>query len=379
MSSFAPFLLPGTLGAAFLVAAAGQAGEGLRHEEKDAQATADFPRGDATSDPLALLLRAPAIRRELALRQTQVDSLDRLLDEVGEPLWRLRDAQFRDAETSETAWQLIDRLESSLGDILKREQQTRLRRLLVQARGLHALLSNDVVTGLRLAPDRVRQIAEVLEETRKETQRLLREASAKGDAERSKQAEKLAAAERKKVLALLTDDQKRRWQLLVANHYDFSRLPLRYARAPEVRGVDAWINSAPRTFAELRGKVVVLHFFTFGCINCVHNQPAYKDWHERFSSNGAVVLGIHTPEGESDRNIESIRKALQDQGIAYPVAVDNKKENWTAWANHTWPSVYLVDKEGCVRYWWYGELNWQGAQGEKLYRNKILELLAEDT
>jgi len=379
MSSCAPFLLRGTLGAAFLVAAAVQAGEGSRHEKKDVRATADFARGDATSDPLALLLRAPAIRSELALRQTQVDSLDRLLDGVGEPLWRLRDAQFRDAETSKAAWQLIDRLESSLGDILNREQQTRLRRLLVQARGFHALLSHDVITGLRLAPDRVRQIAEVLEETRKETQRLLREASVKGDVDRSNQAEKLAAAERKKVLALLTDDQKRRWQLLLANHYDFSRLPLRYARAPEVRGVEEWINSTPRTLAELRGKVVVLHFFTFGCINCVHNQPAYKDWHERFSSRGTVVLGIHTPEGESDRNIGSIRKALQDQGIVYPVAVDNKKENWTAWANHTWPSVYLIDKEGYVRYWWYGELNWQGAQGEKLYRKKILELLAEGT
>ena len=140
--------------------------------------------------------------------------------------------------------------------------------------------------------------------------------------------------------------------------------------APEIRGVDEWINSAPLTLADLRGKVVALHFFTFGCINCVHNQPAYKDWHERFSGKGAVVLGIQTPEGDGDRKLESIRKAIQDQGIAYPVAVDNAKENWNAWANHMWPSVYLIDKEGYVRWWWYGELNWQGAQGEKLYRRE---------
>ncbi|MGW8258453.1 MAG: redoxin domain-containing protein, partial [Thermoguttaceae bacterium] len=126
-----------------------------------------------------------------------------------------------------------------------------------------------------------------------------------------------------------------------------------------------------------RGKVVVLHFFTFGCINCIHNQPAYRDWHERFSGRSVVILGIHTPEGESDRKLENIRKAIEKQKIAYPVAVDNKKENWNAWANHIWPSVYLIDKEGYVRYWWYGELNWKGAEGEKLYREKIAELLAE--
>ncbi len=154
-------------------------------------------------------------------------------------------------------------------------------------------------------------------------------------------------------------------------------LPRRHVQAPDLRGVEEWINSAALTLAGLRGKVVVLHFFTFGCINCIHNQPAYKDWYERFSRQGAVVLGIHTPEGTGDRKLENIRKAIQDQAIAYPVAVDNNKENWNAWRNRTWPSVYLIDKEGYVRYWWYGELNWQGAHGEKICREKIAELLAE--
>ena len=184
-------------------------------------------------------------------------------------------------------------------------------------------------------------------------------------------------AQRKKVVALLTDAQKRQFQKLAGDSYDFGHVPQRFARAPEVRGVDDWINSAPLSLAELRGKVVALHFFTFGCINCIHNQPAYKDWHERFSAQDVVLFGIHTPEGESDRKLENIRKAIQEQGIKYPVAVDNQKDNWTAWANHTWPAVYLIDKEGYVRYWWYGELNWQGAQGEKLFRERIAELLAE--
>ena len=351
--------------------------EESRDGKRDTSPTANFPRGDATSDALLLLLRAPAIQRELALWGKQAESLEQLIDDVDEPLWRLRDAQFLNVENSMKAWRLIEQIESRLGEILTREQHTRLRQLVVQARGLHSLLSSDVIQGLKLSSDRVCQIAEIFEETRKETQRLQKESAGKGGVERDKQAEKLLAAHRKKVIALLTNDQKRRWQQLVGTPYDFSQLPRRYVRVPEVCGVDEWLNSSPLTLADLHGKVVVLHFFTFGCINCIHNQPAYKDWHERFSSRGAVVLGIHTPEGEGDRKLESIRKAIQDQGIAYPVAVDNKKENWTTWANHMWPSVYLIDKEGYVRYWWYGELNWQGAQGEKLYREKISELLAE--
>ncbi len=343
----------------------------------DAPATAGLPRGDATSDPLLLLLRSPAIRRELRLEEPQVQSLERLVDAVDEPLWRLRDAQFTSAANSAKAWQLIDRVESSLGEVMRRDQQTQLRQLVVRARGLQGLLSRDVTEGLKLSQDRVQQIAAAFEETRKETQQIQTESAGDGGRHRARMLEKAMADERKKVLGLLTDQQKRRWEQLAGKPYDFSQLPRRYVRAPEIRGVDEWVNSVPLTLSGLRGRVVALHFFTYGCINCIHNQPAYRDWHERFSSKGAVVLGIHTPEGESDRSVSRIRRALQDQDIRYAVAVDNEKENWTAWANHTWPAVYLIDKEGFVRYWWYGELNWQGAQGEKLYRDKIAELLAE--
>lgn len=362
---------------AFFSRTENRAAERPRSPKPDAAAAADFSRGDATSDPLLLLLRAPAIRKKLALRDKQVESLEQMIEEIDEPLWRLRDAQFLNAGNSAKAWQLIDEVESRLGGILKREQHVQIRQFAAQARGLHGLLSRDVTDSLGLSAERLRLIAQVLEETRKETQQLQKQTPGRSDTERSKQVQKLAAAERRKVVALLTDDQKRRWQQLLGSPYDFSHLPRRYVRAPEIRAVEEWINSAPLALADLRGKVVILHFFTFGCINCIHNQPAYKDWHERFSSKGAVVLGIHTPEGEGDRKLESIRKALHDQGLAYAVAVDNKKENWTAWANHMWPSVYLIDKQGYVRYWWYGELNWQGAQGEKLYREKIAELLAE--
>jgi hypothetical protein len=91
-----------------------------------------------------------------------------------------------------------------------------------------------------------------------------------------------------------------------------------------------------------------------------------------------VVLGIHAPETEAEHDIEKLRAKVVANGLAYPVAIDNRQHTWRAWANKMWPSVYLIDKRGHVRYWWYGELNWEGAKGEQYLRQRIEELLAEE-
>jgi peroxiredoxin len=86
---------------------------------------------------------------------------------------------------------------------------------------------------------------------------------------------------------------------------------------------------------------------------------------------------VHTPETEGEKVVENIRKSARQHGLEFPIAVDSGLKNWQAWSNNIWPAVYLVDKKGNVRYWWYGELNWQGSDGEKFMREKIIELLAE--
>lgn len=91
-----------------------------------------------------------------------------------------------------------------------------------------------------------------------------------------------------------------------------------------------------------------------------------------------MVLGVHTPETKAEHDLEKLRAKVVDNGLAFPIAVDNRRQTWTAWANNMWPSVYLIDKRGHVRDWWYGELNWEGSQGEKYLRQRIEELLAED-
>lgn len=87
---------------------------------------------------------------------------------------------------------------------------------------------------------------------------------------------------------------------------------------------------------------------------------------------------MHTPETERERDSQAVRAKAQEEKFKFPILIDAEKENWNAWGNSMWPSVYLIDKRGYVRYWWYGELNWQGAKGEEVMRQRIEELLAED-
>mgnify|MGYP001336520160 CR=1 FL=1 len=147
-------------------------------------------------------------------------------------------------------------------------------------------------------------------------------------------------------------------------------------RAPEFTEVTEWVNTKPIKWAELRGKVVVVHFFAFACINCNRNYPWYKSVAKEFDGK-VVVIGVHTPELPQERDVDKLKKHLKQHEINYPVVVDNQHANWRAFNNQWWPSTYLVDKKGVGRYFWNGELAWKGARGEELMRQKIEQLLAE--
>ncbi|MSR60389.1 MAG: redoxin domain-containing protein [Planctomycetaceae bacterium] len=149
--------------------------------------------------------------------------------------------------------------------------------------------------------------------------------------------------------------------------------------APELeeRPEEEWINSKPLKLADLRGQVVVLHFWTFGCINCIHNQPHYKSWHKKYSKKGLTVIGVHTPETEGERDIEAVRKSAEEKGLEYPIVMDKDAATWKTWGTQWWPCTYLIDKQGVVRYRWDGELNWKNTKGEAMLRKRIEALLAE--
>ena len=144
-----------------------------------------------------------------------------------------------------------------------------------------------------------------------------------------------------------------------------------FGRAPELEGIGAWFNSEPLELADLRGKVVVLDFWTYSCVNCLRTLPYLTRWDETYRDRGLVILGVHTPEFAFERDPENVRRAVSELGISYPVALDPDYGTWNAWGNQYWPAKYYIDKRGHVRYAHFGE----GEYAEQ--EDVIRELLAE--
>jgi thiol-disulfide isomerase/thioredoxin len=142
-------------------------------------------------------------------------------------------------------------------------------------------------------------------------------------------------------------------------------------QSPELEGIVAWINSEPLTVAALRGKVVLVDFWTYTCINCIRTMPFLKQWYSRYQDDGLVILGVHAPEFDFEKDLSNVVNATLDYSITWPVAMDNDFETWRNFSNRFWPAKYLIDKDGVVRYTHFGEGKY--AETEK----KIQELLAE--
>jgi thiol-disulfide isomerase/thioredoxin len=145
-----------------------------------------------------------------------------------------------------------------------------------------------------------------------------------------------------------------------------------FGPAPEFRSIEGWINSEPLTMASLRGKVVVLDFWTYSCINCLRTLPHVKAWDEAYRDDGLVIVGVHTPEFAFEREAGNVRRSVRDHGIAYPVALDPDYGTWEAWQNRYWPAKYFVDRQGRIRYAHSGEGDYE--ESERVIR----QLLAED-
>ena len=125
--------------------------------------------------------------------------------------------------------------------------------------------------------------------------------------------------------------------------------------APEFTGIEKWLNSEPLTVQQLRGKVVLVDFWTYTCINCINVLPHVKSWHEKYKDQGLVVVGVHTPEFPFERSTGNVQTALKRFDIRYPVAQDNRYATWGAYRNQYWPALYLIDRSGKVVYTHFGE------------------------
>ncbi len=146
-----------------------------------------------------------------------------------------------------------------------------------------------------------------------------------------------------------------------------------FKKAPEFEGISSYINSNGTKLSDLKGKVVLIDFWTYSCINCIRTLPYLVDWNQKYSDKGLVIIGIHSPEFEFEKGLDNVKQAVTRFGIKYPVLLDNDHGTWNAFQNSYWPRKYLVDSEGFIRYDHIGEGGYVETE------NAIRTLLAERT
>ena len=126
-------------------------------------------------------------------------------------------------------------------------------------------------------------------------------------------------------------------------------------KAPELVGLEGWLNAEPFTMEDKRGQVVLVDFWTYTCVNCIRTLPYIKEWHDKYADMGLVILGVHAPEFEFEKLPENVVMARDDYDLKYPIAQDNDMQTWRAFENQYWPAKYLIDKDGAIRYTHFGE------------------------
>ena len=141
--------------------------------------------------------------------------------------------------------------------------------------------------------------------------------------------------------------------------------------APSLDGAVEWLNSKPLTTEELKGKVVLVDFWTYSCINCLRAIPYVRAWAEKYRDHGMVVIGVHAPEFAFERNVDNVKKAIATLGISYPVAIDNDYKIWRAFENEYWPAHYFIDAKGQIRHHHFGEGEYD--ESERVIQKLLVE------
>jgi thiol-disulfide isomerase/thioredoxin len=161
-----------------------------------------------------------------------------------------------------------------------------------------------------------------------------------------------------------------RWPMPAGLHTASVRLPVE-GELPSFGGATGWLNSPPLTTAGLRGKVVLVDFWTYTCINWIRSLPYVRAWAGKYQDQGLVVIGVHTPEFAFEHNTDNVRRAVTDMSVGYPVAIDNDYAVWRAFENHYWPALYFADAQGDIRHHYYGEGEYQ--QSEMIIQQLLTE------
>jgi len=323
------------------------------------------------------LLHAPEVQRELGFSTREKRSqLEAVFAKVDGDWWRARNLPF--AERRRVVLQCERTVRDWLFLHVDRASLERLEQLEFRAQGERALLRKDLADDLRINKTTTKKmislaaatdaaVARLETATRESQETTLLQTVVDGARQREPRA----------LLDLLSRAQQVEYHRRLGPDFDTARLSRIYPLAPELIPSTHWINSDPLSLRNLRGRVVILHFYAFECVNCQRNLPLYQRWHTEWSERGVTVLGIQTPETEKEKQVAAISEAARRDGVTYPVLVDLEAKNWKAWGNTMWPTVYVIDADGYIRQWWQGELRWKGARGDEELTKTIERLLAE--
>jgi peroxiredoxin len=322
------------------------------------------------------LVHEDAVPADLKLSAAQKKDFRAALDAFDLRLLSLRNRPAAEASAGST--KIVAEARTALSQILTPQQQTRLDKLVVRQLGTRALQLERVRKALSLSAKQEMKIDQAIADSQSALMKLREPGAVKNYDEQNEKSTKIQNESRATILGTLSDSQKQKWASLSATDFDLARLGRTRFKVPELTGdAAAWRNSPPLSLAGQHGKVVVVHYFACGCINCVHNYPIYRKWHDELKGKDVTLIGIHTPETKSERDIAHLEHKIKEDELAFPILIDNDQANWNAWGNSMWPSVYILDKQGYLRHFWAGELKWQGAKGEELARDWIDRLLAE--
>jgi thiol-disulfide isomerase/thioredoxin len=341
-------------------------------------AAPSLPFNPATYVPQVILplLHTPQVQAELGIEGAKLGQLEQLFATVDGDWWRAR--SLPPAEQRAAITKVEKAVKTWLTGALPRERLVRLADLERRAQGGRVLLREDVAEVVGLEPaqqEKLLAAARATESAAAALGRVFQTGGGQGDLEK---AALLAARERELKLPgdLLSEEQQKEWRRIVGAPFDTVTLDRIYPMAPELAPSATWINAKPVALAGLRGKVVILHFYAFECVNCQRNLPIYAEWHRAFADKGVVVIGVQTPETEAEKDSGKVMAAAKEAGIDYPVAFDGDSATWKAWGNTMWPTVYVIDQQGYLRVWWQGELKGPGGKGDEVISTAVEKLLA---
>ena len=330
---------------------------------------------DLVPQHLLGLVHAPEVHRELQLSRQQIDGLEKLFGQLDGYWFRARNLPTAErrrkvaiVERAVLIW---------FENHATPEQRERLAQLEMQAQSMRILLRPDLADKLSMTPEQIERMTGLALAT-KNIQQRLRTAIEQNQPTGSLQVEvaDTVKAEQDGLQTVMEPKQLEILSELLGKPFDTSQLKRIYPMAPELVPVQHWLNSPGLTLKNLRGKVIVVHFYAFECENCHANFAHYRNWHRKYGED-VVILGIQTPETEAERQVEAVTRAAREQNLEFPILGDLYSANWKAWGNTMWPTVYVIDRNGYLRHWWQGELNWKGATGDEAIEQLIAELREE--